>query len=117
QRVRQEYAADGFATHWVLEKAGAGLNNEFRVLMICVALTWMFLQEAEMGPGPTHPRTIFRLREVAEYFRTGKRSVGVEHAAYVLKAVLDPSTQPPVVDNAEEMFSWVRSRLEILFHP
>lgn len=117
QRVNQEYAADDFATRWILDESGAGLANEFRILVICVALSWLFLQEREKGRSPTHPSAFNRLREVVKYFNASKRSVGLENAAYVFKALLDPTTPAPAVDSPQEMFDWMQSRLKILFPP
>lgn len=73
--VRQEYRADDFATRWVLEDAGAGLYREFRVLMIVVALTWLFLHEQTVGVGTDHPPAILRFREASALFQTGDRSL------------------------------------------
>jgi Peptidase U49 len=114
-RIRQEYLADDFATKWILDNAGNGLEREFRVLMITVALTWLFLNESETGQGTTHPAAILRFREAAEQFQAGKRSTGLENAAYLLKAVLDPGTVPPSHETSAEAFEWVSERLEALF--
>jgi hypothetical protein len=109
--VRREYRADDFATRWVLEDAGAGLYREFRVLMIVVALTWLFLHEQTVCVGSDHPPAILRLREASALFQMGDR----ENAAYVLKALLDPTTSAPPHDTAKESFEWISNRLEILF--
>jgi len=114
-RIRQEYLADGFATSWILDCAGAGLKREFRILMITVALTWLFLCESERGKGPNHPATILRFREAADKFNAGERSVGLENATYLLKAVLDPETVPPKHEMAADAFAWISGRLEELF--
>jgi hypothetical protein len=114
-RVQQEYRADDFATRWILDIAGTGLRREFRVLMIVVALTWLFLQEQTVGVGSDHPAAIIRFREAAALFQMHDRSVGLENAAYVLKALLDPNTPPPPHDTAKEFFDWVSGRLEALF--
>ncbi|WP_084175073.1 phage exclusion protein Lit family protein [Afifella pfennigii] len=113
--VKQEYRADDFATRWILDRAGNGLQREFRVLMIVVALTWLFLFEQTVGAGNDHPATILRFREAADLFQTGTRSVGIENAGYVLKALLDPATPAPQFDTSKEVFDWVSSRLEVLF--
>jgi hypothetical protein len=114
-RVRQEHQADSFATTWILEQAGNGLQLEFRVLMISVALTWLFLSERAVGKGADHPAAILRFREAVALFKTGARSVGVEYASYLFKAVLDPTTDTPSFDNAEELFDWTCQHLEKLF--
>jgi hypothetical protein len=114
-RVRQEYRADSFATHWILEDAGNGLHREFRILMVSVALTWLFLQERTMGQGADHPPTILRFKEAVQMFQAGKRSVGLENATYIFKALLDPHTTAPPYDTAQEVFDWVSSRVELLF--
>lgn len=116
-QVRQEYRADSFATDWILEGAGHGLMREFRVLMITVALTWLFLNERTVGQGSDHPPALLRFREAVERFDLGERSVALENGAYVLKALLDPKTVPPPHDTAEEAFKWICDRLEILFPP
>lgn len=113
--VRQEYRADDFATRWILDEAGNGLDREFRVLMIVVALSWLFLYEQTIGLGSDHPHAILRFREAVALFQMGDRSVGLENAAYVLKALLDPSTPAPQHDTAKEVFDWVAMRLETLF--
>lgn len=114
-RIRQEYLADDFATKWILGNAGKGLEREFRVLMIAVALTWLFLNESEMGRGTTHPSAILRFREAVAQFQAGERSAGLENAAYLLKAVLDPGTVPPSHETSSEAFEWMSGRLETLF--
>lgn len=58
QRVRQEYQADDFATKWVLNDAVSEMR-ELRVLMICLALTWLFLSEDAVGTGSTHPQAFY----------------------------------------------------------
>jgi hypothetical protein len=112
--VRQEYRADDFATRWILDDAGRGLGREFRVLMIVVALTWLFLNERVLGPGSDHPPAILRFREAAEHFQMGERSAALENAAYVFKALLDPATPAPH-ETPKEDFAWVSGRLESLF--
>lgn len=114
-RVDNEYRADDFASKWILEDSGRGLQREFRVLMIVVALAWLFLNEKTVGKGTVHPPAILRFREAADLFRLGQRSVGYENAAYVLKAIFDPATPSPKFDTAEEFFAWVGKRLEDLF--
>lgn len=113
--VRQEYRADDFATRWILDDAGNGLYREFRVLMIVAALTWLFLHEKVVGIGSDHPSAIMRFREAATLFQMGDRSVGLENAGYILKAVLDPTTPAPQFDTPKEVFEWVSGRLETLF--
>ncbi|MCS3926296.1 hypothetical protein M2175_001327 [Bradyrhizobium elkanii] len=115
--VKQEYRADDFATRWVLEDAGNGLQREFRILVVVVALTWLFLQEIAKGKGADHPPSILRFREAAQIFQAGNRSVGLENAAYVLKALLDPATAAPPFNSAKELFEWIGLRLEALFPP
>ncbi len=114
-RVRQEYRADDFATCWILDNAGKGLGREFRILMIVVALTWLFFNERVVGKGADHPPAILRFREAAKLFQMGDRSAGLENAAYVLKALLDPTTQSPPHETPKEYFEWVSARLESLF--
>ena len=114
-QIAQEYRADDFATRWILADAGEGLRREFRVLMIVVALCWLFLNERVLGRGTDHPPAILRFREAAALFEMGNRSVGLENAAYVLKALLDPTTEPPPHETSKEMFEWVSQRLESLF--
>lgn len=116
QRVRQEYVADDFATRWILEAAGQGLRNEFRVLVICVALCWIFLNEAEIGQGSDHPPAFNRFRETSALFQgLGLRSPALENATYLFKAVFDPETVSPAFENPSEGFDWMVARLEQLF--
>lgn len=116
-QVRQEYRADSFATEWILDEAGNGLTREFRVLVITVALTWLFLNERVVGQGNDHPPALLRFREAVKQFDVGERSVALENAAYILKALLDPQTVPPPHENAEDAFDWISGRLEVLFPP
>lgn len=114
-RKKQEFLADDFATRWILDYSENGLKLEFRILMITIALAWLFLNESELGKSATHPSAILRFREASSRFQTGELSVGLENAAYFLKAVLDPRTMPPSHDNPKEAFDWISSRLEELF--
>lgn len=116
QRVRQEYVADDFATRWILEAAGQGLENEFRVLIICVAHCWIFLNEAEIGQGSDHPPAFTRFRESCASFQNlGLRSPALENATYLFKAVFDPETVSPSFENPSQGFDWMVERLEQLF--
>lgn len=115
QRVRQEYQADDFATKWVLNDAVSEMR-ELRVLMICLALTWLFLSEDAVGTGSTHPQAFLRFREAAAVFEMDDElSPGLENAAYLFKAVLDPSTEAPPFETPREYFDWISERLEALF--
>lgn len=113
--IAQEYKADEFATNWILENAGSGLKREFRVLMISVALCWLFLCESVRGQGTTHPPTILRFREVVSKFNVRERSPGIENAFYLFKALLDPSGPAPKVDSPKEAFDEMCERLEDLY--
>lgn len=115
QRIRNEFQADGFATQWVLDEAGHGLEREFRVLMISVGLSWLFLHYSAKGRGSNHPPAILRFREVANHFKMGERSVALENAFYVFKAFFDPISEPPTVETADEAFSWISDKLEKMF--
>lgn len=114
-RIKQEFLADSFATDWILSDAGQGIEREFRILMIVVALTWLFLFESELGQGKTHPAAILRFREAAGRFRVGSRSAGLEYASYLLKAILDPATPQPVHETPMQAFEWMSERLEAMF--
>lgn len=114
-KVSQEYQADAFATSWVLEDAGTGLTREFRVLVVCVALAWLLLLEQKKGLGYDHPATILRFREAVAQFETGERSVALENATYLFKALFDPETEMPTCLLAREAFGWVCQRLESKF--
>jgi hypothetical protein len=112
---RQEYRADDFATTWVLDEAGFGLAREFRVLVVSVALAWLFLHEQAKGQGYDHPAAIHRFREAADRFEAGERSVALENATYILKALFDPETEMPTGLLAREAFGWICERLEAKF--
>jgi hypothetical protein len=114
-KVGQEYRADAFATAWVLDEAGVGLQREFRVLMVSTALAWLFLCEQAKGHGADHPAAILRFREAVEKFAMGERSVALENATYVLKAIFDADSEMPRGMLAREAFEWVCARLELLF--
>jgi hypothetical protein len=115
QRLRQEFVADDFATRWILDDAGEGLQREFRVLMICVALAWLFLNEEAIGKGADHPAAFLRFREAEVLFDMGDRSPALENAAYLFKAIFDPASEPPAFDTPKDAFGWVSSRLDELF--
>jgi hypothetical protein len=88
---------------------------EFRVLMISVALAWIFLNESALGKGADHPPAIVRFREATSLFPTNIRSAGVENAGYLLKAIFDPTTTPPAFETPKDQFDWVSARLEVIF--
>ena len=114
-RVGDELAADRFATEWVLERAGKGLQAEFRVMAISVALAWCFLNEVALGTGADHPPAIVRFNQCTSEFATGERSVGLESAGDLFKAVFDPTSPPPVFDTPKAMFEWIGAMLERKF--
>lgn len=114
-KVGQEYQADAFATSWVLDDAGHGLQREFRVLAVCVALSWLLLHEQAKGTGYDHPAAILRFREAVAQFGVGNRSAALENATYLLKALFDPETEMPTGMQAREAFEWVCQRLESKF--
>lgn len=114
-RIKQEYRADQFATEWVLSHAGRGLSREYRALAIVVAMSWLFLNEIQLGPGATHPAAILRFREAVQHLRLEDRSVGLESSAYVLKAIFDPESTSPKFDTSREAFDWVANRLDQIF--
>lgn len=114
-KVSQEYQADAFATSWVLDDAGHGQAREFRVLVVCVALGWLLLLEQNKGLGYDHPAMILRFREAVAHFETGERSVALENATYLFKALFDPETEMPTDMLAREAFEWVCQRLESKF--
>lgn len=114
--IRQEFQADDFATSWILDDAGRGLDREFRVLMIVTALAWLFLYESVKGQGTTHPATILRFREAISKFNLGERSPALENSCYLLKALFDPSNaNMPQQLTPREAFDWMAQRLEELF--
>lgn len=116
QRVRQEFEADGFATDWILKKAGAGLQREFRVQMILTALAWLFLFERVKGQGKTHPPAIYRFREVRGRLNLGERSAALENGAYMFKAMFDPANlDMPSGMTPRQAFDWMADRMEALF--
>ncbi|MBS1089506.1 phage exclusion protein Lit family protein [Gluconobacter wancherniae] len=116
QRVRQEYEADAFATSWILEKAGNGIDREYRVLAIIVALAWLFLHEQVKGGGKDHPAAILRFREAVAAFELGPRSPAAENGVYLLKALFDPiSEDMPAGMKSHEAFDWMATRMEELF--
>ncbi|MCJ2134047.1 hypothetical protein MKK69_08200 [Methylobacterium sp. J-026] len=116
QMVRQEEQADDFATSWVLDDAGSGLDREFRALMVITALAWLFLFEAAGGQDPTHPPAIQRFRAAAAKLNLGERSPALENASYLLKALFDPAATPPGKrQTPREAFDSMAQRLETLF--
>lgn len=115
QRLRQEFQADNFATCWILDEAGFGIQREFRVLVVCVALSWLFLNEEKLGQGRDHPAAITRFQESVAKFEMGERSAGLENAAYVLKAIFDPASKSPACETPKELFEWTANRLTELF--
>lgn len=114
-RMAQEFRADRFATEWVLGDAGHGLKREYRVLSIIVAMSWLFLNEIQLGRGRVHPAAILRFREATQEFSLGDRSVTLESASYLLKALFDPETLSPAFETSREAFDWITTRLESIF--
>ncbi|WFU51780.1 phage exclusion protein Lit family protein [Sinorhizobium terangae] len=116
QMVGQEVQADDFATSWVLDDAGSGLDREFRALMVITALAWLFLFESVGGQDPSHPRAIHRFRAAAAKLDLGDRSPALENASYLFKAVFDPTAAPPRKrETPREAFDSMAHRLGVLF--
>jgi hypothetical protein len=115
QRVTQEHQADEFATKWIMDGARHGLKREFRVMAVSTAMAYLLLNQRVKGVGPTHPPAIQRVRRTIEEYTVDDRSVGLESAAYFLKAIFDPTTSQPQPDGPREAFDWVVERLCQLF--
>ena len=105
-RVSQEYEADDFATRWILESA-RGIDREFRILIVCVALAWLFLNEETRGQGADHPPAFRRYQAALPHFKAGGRSAALEQAAYLFKALFDPTSTPPRDLGVTEFFEWM----------
>lgn len=116
QSIRQEIQADDFATSWVMDDAGSGLDREFRALMVITAVAWLFLFESAGGQSPTHPPAIQRFRAAVVKLDLGERSPALEHGSYLLKALFDPAGAPHRKrPTPREAFSQIAQRLEALF--
>lgn len=115
QRLRQEFQADDFATRWILDQSGSGIEREFRILVVCVALSWLFLNEKTLGQGSNHPPAIIRFQEAKAIFNMGERSPALENAAYVFKAIFDPTSQAPTFETPKQSFEWIAKRLSEIF--
>jgi hypothetical protein len=115
ERIRNEWEADNFATKWIFSCIDEGLTADFRVRAVSLGAVWLLIGEAKLGPGHLHPRAILRLREATSHFKAGSQSVGLEYAAYILKAIFDPETNPPIHDTPDEAFEWIVTRLGVIF--
>ena len=113
-KIEEEVAADAFATDWILGQVPAGPKAVFRALAITVAATWLLLHQRQHGPSPEHPNAIDRLWSAASQF-PDDHGYALEYAAYILKAVFDPSSAMPVGVPSEEAFQWVVQRLVEVF--
>lgn len=113
--VQQEFKADVFATSWILEEAGNGIEKEFRILAISIGLVWLFLCEDKRGVGDTHPPTILRFREVVQQFQAQERSLGLENAFYVFKAFFDPTSIQNGLDSPKQAFESISKKMEDLY--
>jgi hypothetical protein len=112
-RWMQEDRADRFAARWMLDKAGKGRKREFRIVMITIALLYIFFMERRWGPTAMYPTAYERLEAASRYFHAGKRSGGLSAACGMLKAVLDPKTRPPkLFDTIADNFNWIMGRLK-----
>lgn len=112
-RRMQEERADLFAARWIFDDAGAGLDREFRIVMVTIAVLYLFLVERRWGTRATYPTAQERLSAAAQHFRGGRRSIGLLSAAAILKAVLDPGSQATdAFADAAEYFAWVEQRLQ-----
>lgn len=115
-RLRQEFKADDFATHWIFLKAGQGKKREFRILMVSIALLYLFLVERELGQDPHHPPAIVRFTEASHHFGGGNRSTGLFGAYLIFKSVLDASTaRSQEFQTPKQAFEWMQTRLAELF--
>ena len=76
-------------------------------------------EEKDLRPGePPVSAPFYKAATVVddvERFDVGERSVALENAAYIMKALLDPQTPPPPHDTPEEAFEWISDRLEVSF--
>ncbi len=112
-RRMQEERADRFAARWMLDEAGKGRDREFRIVMITIALLYIFLMERRWGAKATYPTAYERLQEASRHFSAGDRSVGLMSGCALLKAVLAPTAHPPKsFDSVADQFNWIMSCLE-----
>lgn len=112
-RKMQEERADLFAARWIFDDAGGGLNREFRIVMVTIAILYLFLVERRWGTRATYPTAHERLSAAVQHFNAGPRSIGVMSAAALLKAVLDPaSVAPEAFTDAAAYLAWVQRRLQ-----
>jgi hypothetical protein len=71
---------------------------------------------SEDGIAPAEPVECFNPNKAAvAEFKPSERSLGIENACYVLKAILDPKTSAPPFETEKDYFNWIMMRLEELF--
>jgi hypothetical protein len=104
-RIRQEIQADEFATKWIFDKVSTEIEREFRILVVGVALAWLLLFQSRGDV--LHPPAPKRLRDVFLCVTADSNSIALEVVSHILKVLFFPNVTPPLVNNSEELFSWV----------
>lgn len=121
-RREDEFAADNWAVHWILDCVQDPQQREFRIIAICVGLLWIGLIDEVRGNSSTHPSAAHRFEksfaqfdDAAVNFDDGTvNSVAFELASYALKAFFNPSTPLPRPEHAREalidqLIAYIRS--------
>lgn len=105
-KISQEIDADTFAANWIFAKVGTPEQREFRILVVGVALAWLFLFEPK-GGSAEHPPAKTRLECVASHFGATADSVSLEVVTHLLKALFFSGVAPPQFENSQEYFDWM----------
>jgi hypothetical protein len=89
-RRRQEHEADQWATKWIFERAGQGLNRDFRIFATATGIIWVGLIDIIRRGSTTHPHASERFYKCSNLFGADPIGPGLELAAHITK--LKPSS-------------------------
>jgi hypothetical protein len=88
--TQRQAITDKFATRWIMQSAGVGLDKSLRVPSVLVAQMWSTLRVLEFGESSADASTVTRLHTAVSMFGPDERSQALEILSNVFIPVLLP---------------------------
>jgi hypothetical protein len=113
--TRCQAITDEFATSWIMQSAGVGLDKDLRVMSILVAQMWFCLKVLLYGEEPNlDASAVTRFRNAISTFNPQEQRLALELASEVVIPILFPeaATAAPHFDRFESTFNFIFETLQ-----